>query len=490
MRILFIYPNVTRQKMPQLGICSLAAVARQFTDECDMYDLTVIPRGQEIDALRSKVKAFEPDILAVSCRSNELNFINRLFRAVNLKKPIKIFGGPHATVAPDDLGELADIVVLGEGEETFAEILEKIDRGQEIAAIKGCWVNRKRTTMKNGLRNLIPDLDLLPMPYWRIFDGIHYYNCYVRHLFKGAKVVGTFEASRGCPYACTYCSNDYFRRLYHNNKKWRREKSPERIVREIQAFRRDYGLDCVCWIDEIFLTNTERLRRFSELYRSEIGKPFLFMERPENMTDEKVRLIKQAGAQWVSIGIESGNERIRRDLLNRHYPNRTIVDAFQTARRHRLKTHAFTMIGFPGEDRNAIFETYSMLRETRPTTAQTTIFFPLKGTALYEKVVADGLLNPATCVLSTYYEGSSLSFPVEKKRALLRDQLLLVNYDLISPRLFVRAENNRLIFAGLKVIDRCRRYYRMFREVGFQYALRAIWRRILLRFRRGKIQII
>jgi len=474
--------------MPQLGICSLAAVARQLTNECDMYDLTVIPRGQEIEAFRSKMKAFEPDILAVSCRSNELNFINRLFRAVDLKKSIKIFGGPHATVAPDDFDELADIVVLGEGEETFAEILENIGGRRDITAIKGCWINRGRTTVKNGLRELIPDLDLLPIPYWRIFDGIHYYNCYVRSLFKGARVVGTFEASRGCPYACSYCSNDYFRRLYQNNKKWRREKSPERIVREIQAFRRDYGLDCVCWIDEIFLTNTERLRRFSELYRSEIGKPFLFMERPENMTDEKVRVIKKAGAQWVSIGIESGNEHIRRDLLNRHYPNRTILDAFQTARRYQLKSHAFTMIGFPGEDRNAIFETYVMLREARPTTAQTTIFFPLKGTALYEKVAAEGLINPATCVLSNFYNGSSLSFTPEKKRQLLRDQLLLVNYDLVSPRIFVLAENNKLIFAGLKVIDRCRRSYRQFREVGLRYALRAIIRRLWSKFRRSKFK--
>lgn len=486
MKILFVYPNVAREKMPQIGICSLAAVARQFSHNCDMYDLTVIPKGEEVSAFKSKLKMFSPDIIAVSCRSNEWSFIKQLFNFVNVKDFVKIFGGPHATVAPEEVVELADILVLGEGEETFAEILECLKNGRSVDNVSGCWVKKNNRIIKNIMRPLISNLDSLPIPYWRIFSDIHYYNCYVRHLFKGAKVVGTFEFSRGCPYSCAYCSNNYFRKLYKKNERWRREKSPERIIQEIKIFYAEYRLDCVCWIDEIFLTNVERLRRFCELYRAEVNVPFLFMERPENMTEEKISIIKQAGAKWISVGIESGNEDIRRNLLNRRHSNKTIITAFQVAQKYNIKTHAFTMIGFPGEGRNEISDTYKILRESHPKSVQTTIFYPLNKTELYNKVVSDGLFDPKSVQSVSFYKSSSLLFSKEKKKELLRCQMLLVNYDITVPRLFSRALQKESIFVFLKYIFLIRKYYRQFREVGFKYALRAIWRRILLKIYRRR----
>jgi radical SAM superfamily enzyme YgiQ (UPF0313 family) len=348
-----------------------------------------------------------------------------------------VIGGHHATVAPEEVMQIADIAVLGEGEETFAEILRRIDQGDDCSSIEGCWVRKAEDVVRNGMRALIPELDDLPMPNWDIFSEAHYRDSYTKNMFEGAEVVGVFERSRGCPFACTYCSNAYVRSLYKGKGRWRREKSPERVVGEISAFRDKFGLDAVYFIDEVVLTRKDSLARFRDLYRSEIGKPFTFMERPENMTDEKVRIIKEAGAHRVSIGIESGDERIRRNLLNRKMSQESIISAFETARTHGLSAHAFTMVGFPGETRESLKETYELLKKARPDSIQTSIFHPLEGTSLYNYTVEEGLFDPESGVPENYYQGSKLNFPDEWKEELQRWRYILTTYKSPFSGLFV-----------------------------------------------------
>ncbi|MFC1907290.1 B12-binding domain-containing radical SAM protein [Chloroflexota bacterium] len=477
MKILFVYPNVTRQISPQLGICSIAAVADQLGHECDLYDLTIIPAGKEFSTFTLKLESFEPDLLAVSCRSNEWAFLDQLFRYVKVDDKLKVFGGPHATVAPEEVIQIADIVVIGEGEDTFSELLKKIDCEEDFTKIAGCWIKEGSKIIKNEMRNLISDLDKLPVQYWKIFDDIHYYNSYIKTLFQGAKVVGTFEGSRGCPYACTYCTNDYVRTLYRGKGKWRREKSIERIVQEVCMFRDEYGLDCIYWIDEVLLTSFDRLKRFRDLYSSEIGVPFVFMERPENMIDEKVCIIKQAGAQRVSIGIESGDENLRKNLLGRHHSNETIISAFKTAKKYNLTTHAFTMVGYPDQDRHSIKETYRLIREAQPDTVQTSIFYPLRGTKLYEKVVEEGLFDPKTPMPKEYYSASCLNYPKRWKEELLRWEYFLANYNSRFPafRFLVIIQPSQLVF---RIFALAYRVCKTFKKEGFNYTLKAIHRRI------------
>ena len=197
------------------------------------------------------------------------------------------------------------------------------------------------------------------------------------------------------------------------------------------------------------MTNLDRLARFRDLYASEIGAPFVFMERPENMINEKVRIIKQAGAQMVSIGIESGDENIRRNTLNRQYSQEVIKSAFRTARKYDLATHAFTMIGFADEDKNSFMKTFRLLREVQPNTVQTSIIYPLPGTKLYEKVVGEGLFDTGTSMPKSLYNGSCLNFPESKKKELIRWQYVLSNYKSKLIWVFIMVLPNQLIFAKL-----------------------------------------
>ncbi len=478
MRILFVYPNVTRQRSPQLGICMVSAVARDLGHTCDLFDLTIIPEGEEISAFRAKLENSNPDVLAVSCRSNEWLFVEQLFRSVDTLGTTKIFGGPHATVAPEEVISIADIVVRGEGEATFAELLRRLKDGTSITDTAGTWVRQAGTIFKNEMRDLVPVLDDLPYPYWQIFDRMHYYDSGTKSLFKGAQVVGTFESTRGCPYACSYCTNDYVKRLYKGKGKWRRQKSPERIILEMRLFRNEYGLDCVYFVDEVMLTDIDRLLTFQKMYSAEVGVPFVFMERPENMIDEKVRLIKEAGAQRVSIGIESGDEGIRRNLLNRHHSQETIISAFRTARKHGLTTYAFTMIGFPGENKDTMKATLRLLRAAQPDTVQTTIFYPLRCTTLYDTVVNKGLFDPNLPMPRNYYDGSSLRFPDEWKGAILRWQFILTNYRGTTGALLALFLRNQFVF---RILVLFRQAYAMVKEEGVWSVLKRAKRKIKAR---------
>lgn len=476
MKILFIYPNVTKQISPQLGICSIAAIAHQLRHECDIYDLTIIPVGEEVSTFISKLDSFKPDLLAISCRSNEWEFIVQLFNSVNVDDKLKIFGGPHATVAPEEVINIADIVVIGEGEGIFSELLQKIESKDDYTITPGCWIKQGDKIIKNEMAPLISNLDEIPLPLWKIFDDIHYYDSYIKGLFKGAKVVGTFESARGCPYACTYCTNDKVRGLYQGKGKWRREKSVERIVEEIRTFRDEYGLDCVYFVDEVMLTSIDRLERFRDLYSSTIGAPFVFMERPENMIDEKVRIIKQAGAHMVSIGIESGDENLRKNLLGRRHSNKTIVSAFQTAKNYNITTHAFTMVGFPGQDRESIEKTYKLLKEARPNTVQVSTLYPLRGTKLYDQVVREKMFDPKTPMPKSYYGESSLKFPNKRQQELVRWRYLLSNYTSRFPgfHFFMMVQPSQRV---ARIFILLHTIFRLLRKGKVSFLLKAIFRR-------------
>jgi radical SAM superfamily enzyme YgiQ (UPF0313 family) len=481
LKILFVYPNVTRDKSPQLGICSLAGVARELGHECRLFDLTVIPRGEESSLFKSQMESYRPDLLAVSCRSNEWTFTAELFRSVDTGDTVTIFGGPHATVAPEEVIEIADVVVLGEGERTFEELLRGIESGKDISTTRGCWGEKDGQVVKNEMRDLIPDLDALPTPYWELFDDTHYRGSFVKERITDATVVGAFEGSRGCPFACTYCTNDYVRNLYKGKGKWRREKSPERIVEEVLLFREIYGLDFIYWVDEVMLTDLDRLKVFRDLYRAKVGVPFCFMERPENMTDEKVRVIKEAGAQVASIGIESGDEQLRMNLLNRRLSQEKIVSAFQASEKHGITTHAFTIIGYPDESDDSTMETFKLLKEARPDTVQTTIFYPLRKTKLFDIVVEKGLFDPDSPMPSRYYHGTSLDFSEAKKKELLRSQYLLSNFDKIGLRTFEIARRSKLAFVAVRMYALPREaslVLQTLRKEGARYTLSAIFRRI------------
>lgn len=422
MRVLFLYPNRQRVGTPQLGIAALSAALKQAGHDTALCDLTFEDPREFAPVFDRAVADFAPQLIAASVRSNEWEVTRHLLRRVP-HVPC-VVGGPHATVAAEDIFADCDLICRGEGEETILELTAALEAGTPLGDIQNLWVRENGTTTRNPLRPLIADLDAWPHPDWDLWDARHFSQHFLRDTRPGTAMAGTFEGSRGCPYACTYCSSPTIMAMYRGKGRWRREKSPRRMVEEVEAFRERYPIDFVYWVDEIFLTRPERIQEFRDLYGSRLKIPFVFMERPELITEEKARWIADAGAYSISIGLESGDEELRRDVLKRPTAQAKIVDAFRIARAAGLKTHSFTMVGLPGQDRASMMKTFDLLAQVRPDTVQFTVFYPLQGTALYDACVKKGYMDADQAMPRNYFEQTVLTLPDASPEAIHRYQVL------------------------------------------------------------------
>ena len=432
-KVLFVYPNVQRVRTPQLGVAILSSCLKRINARTALFDTTSIKKGHELDAFERAVAKHRPDLLAYSARSNEWMLTKRLIDRGRLLGIPQVVGGPHPTHDPENAMQQVDLIVLGEGEGAMLDVVRSLAMGRDVAGIPNTWVRSGSQIIMTPKRNLIRDLDVLPFPDWQLFGEQHYQRSYIASIMDGMRLVAAIEGSRGCPFTCTYCSNSTLMESYAGQGKWRREKSPERIVEELAAFRelfRDrFGeMDFVYWVDEIWLTGIERLKRFRDLYKRQIGVPFSIMERPECITEEKIRVIADAGLHYIAIGLESGDEDLRATLLNRRTAMSTLVQAFLLPKQHGIKVHAFTMLGLPGQDVPSMMLTWRFMRRIMPTSAQFSIFFPLVGTKLFDYTIQMGMYEPAEDMEESYYSGTVLKQEAIDNKLVLRYQTLLGKY--------------------------------------------------------------
>lgn len=429
MKVLFVYPNLTRQITLQIGIASLSSVLKREGHICELFDITFIDRGNELQAFEEKIKIFRPDLIAISCRSLEWPFVKKMLSLVSKDIPT-VLGGCHPTVSPLEVIENkeVDFVVIGEGELVLTELVDRLERNKDPTSIKNVWLKANGHIIKNEIRPYIEDLDTLPIPDWDLFNSRHFLESYLSKE-KGYTVVGVFEMSRGCPYSCTYCINNYLQDIYRHKGRYHREKSIKRVLQEMKVFKNKYGLDYVFFVDETFLAKKKStLEELKEAYIKEINVPFGYMSHPDQVTEERLNIVKQMNAHSAAIGIESGDEEFRKKILGRNMRQEVIIKAFNLTKKYNIKTHSFNMIGLPHEDREIIEKTIQLNRMVKPDSLQISIFYPFKGTKLYDICNNESLLRGEEENLTNYYQHSILNFPKEKKRALFKLSKLMPMY--------------------------------------------------------------
>lgn len=407
-KILFVYPNIRfdcypiqRSVMPHLGLAVLSSCAKKIGAETALCDLTTVPSAMWQDVFRARLQKETPDLVALTVTSMQWPFTAKLVEICKQFGVTHVVGGAHPTDHPESTIETAGVLVVGEGEGAMLDIVRAVAMARPLAGIANTWVRTAAGDLiKSERRRLIEDLDTLPFPDWRLFHTIHHRFAFdTESATDGVDAQpvtrATIEGSRGCPYKCTYCSNSGHLESYKGLGTWRREKSPKRIIEELKTFREIYGeLHRVHWVDEIFMTGMDRLREFCDLYKREIGVPFTIKERPELITEEKVKIMAGAGLSMISIGLESGDGRVREEVLNRKTKESTLQQAFSIPRKYGIKTHSFTMVGLPGQGIDSILKTWKFLRKIKPDSAQFTVFKPMRGTVLYDFCIRQGLYDP------------------------------------------------------------------------------------------------
>lgn len=356
----------------------------------------------------------EDGLIGMSLMSNQFiqaQNVTRYLKKRGVKAPI-IWGGIHPTVDPESCLQDADMVCLGEGEDALPELIKRIELGGLFQDTKNIWLRANGAVSKNALRPLLEDLDSLPLPDYSFQD--HYY-CIGQKLealtreklirFKGErfrsfhnKIAYPVMTSRGCLFACSYCCNSVFERLYGQQKRLR-FRSAENVICELRMIEEKVApLDAVIMVDDNFTARpVHALRRFCEVYMKEIGAPFYCQVSPLTINEEKLDILIEHGCVKVTMGVETANERIAA-LYNRSHFHKVLSSSIALIERYRPKmklppTYQF-IIDNPYETPAETIETLKLSMELKKpwdNPIYSLMLFP--GTPLFQKAKDDGMVG-------------------------------------------------------------------------------------------------
>lgn len=339
------------------------------------------------DLMVEKARRFSPDLLAFSSTTNEYPAVCRtahLLRGV-LKVPV-IVGGIHPTSLPERViaNPDIDIICRGEGERAIVELADRMERGVSFDDIPNLWIRKPNgDTVRNGIGDLIGDLDSLPFPDKRSFFE---YGC-----FRELVMV---ISGRGCPFSCSYCHNNVCRRMYRGKGSYIRRRSPRNVVDELKQHMRDFGSRRVSFQDDLFVMDRKWLEEFAELYLAEVALPFSCNAFPTLIDEETVTLLGRMGCMDLFVGIDAGNEQLRREILKRETPDAEIRRNIAIVRKHRIPLELSVVFGFPGETPEMMWETVNLVNDLRPSAVQSHILYPFPDTEVFETSKRMGLLDP------------------------------------------------------------------------------------------------
>lgn len=399
-----------------MGLRILFAVAKLHTIEpfgvmslapCLKRDGHVVKLVEaESDDLAVQVRLFAPDVIGYSVCTGGHRYYLRLNRWLKGQFTfVSVFGGPHPTFFPEMIAaDGVDALCRGEGEEAFAEFCRLLEAAGRPGAVPNFSVKLDGRVETMPPRPLAADLDSLAPADRELYYG-------VSEEIRGHRI-RSFLAARGCPFACTYCFNPAMDALYQGQWRRVRVRSPESLVGEIADVVHRYPTEFVAFRESIFPLEPGWLEEFAQLYSSRVGLPFYCHLRLDLLDARNVALLAKAGCYSVNVGLETGNERLRRDLLGRRASNATLIEASRLLHSHRIRILANNMLGLPGASFEHDLETLRLNQLCRVDYALAMLWQPYPGTELARYAEANGHYAGNYDDLEfTYYGRSHLTFP-------------------------------------------------------------------------------
>jgi len=317
--------------------------------------------GHEVDMIienRKKklvelVRKSNPDLVAFSCTTGIHLWAIDIARMLREELGIlNIFGGPHPTFSPEMIDTPGvDIIARGEGEHALLELANCIDGDRDITNIKNLWVKKDGVVHKNPLRPLIQNLDELPFPDRELYS---------RYDNLKKLTAKKFITGRGCPYSCSFCFNRTLREMYKGKGKYVRRRSVDNVIAEIKTVKENYNLEVVRFSDDTFTFDHKWLFEFCKRYKEEIKVPYECLIRADEVNEQVIKNLKQSGCVYVQFGIESGNERIRKEILNKHITDEQIINTGRLLKKYGIAFGANNMVGLPTETINDIYKTMEL----------------------------------------------------------------------------------------------------------------------------------
>ena len=346
MRVLLINPfyPISETPSPPLGLAYLASAMEQAGVEVKILDYVVYPYRR--DALESVLNEFKPQVAGATAVSMTFDHARRVLSDVKAIDPeiVTVMGGPHVTFCARETLESfteLDAVVIGEGEKTMVELLRALEPARNFGAVSGLAYRAGSKIRTTAARNLIQDLDTLPLP--------------ARHLlplgrYRTLGMPISMTTSRGCPYKCIFCVG---RKMVGARVRYR---SAGRVADELQDLA-NLKFHQINIADDLFTANPHHcLAVCEEILQRNLNINWTSFARVDTISEHLLSKMKAAGCTAVSFGIESANPAILK-RIKKGISVDQIENAIRICRRVGISPYASFILGLPGETPQTINET-------------------------------------------------------------------------------------------------------------------------------------
>ncbi|MGI0060958.1 MAG: B12-binding domain-containing radical SAM protein [Nitrosotalea sp.] len=379
-----IFASIIKQKGGQVAILDLNALRMN-------YGGGYVP----LDLVKKELDQDTWDLMGIGGLTTTYSRIKQLISLMRHASPNAtiISGGGWSTYNPDEILQLVpeiDMICIGEGEETFSEVYDEMNRGsKDFEKIKGLCLNNNGVPKFTEPRALISDLDSIPYPDYDLFEMDIYFRYSSRPLSVesfNAKRRATVVWERGCPRGCTFCSHNGMSRIDIQNiyGKGDRQKgelivrevdkanntfqmparwpSPRYAVNNVKLLKERFNVDFLSIVDENMTSNKKWTEEFCKLYMKEgfheTVKWGTLGDAPSVATQPSLlKTMKDAGCSYISFGFESASNKVLNQDIKKGQTQLHLQQTVDAIKKVGLRPLATFMIGNPHENINDLMET-------------------------------------------------------------------------------------------------------------------------------------
>jgi radical SAM superfamily enzyme YgiQ (UPF0313 family) len=382
-RVFLVNPPASEPvRSPLLSFCHLAASLRQRGHEVALLEGSAPFSPRHPDEIARRIAAFAPDLVGMHVKTLHAQSAYALAAALDRRWPL-VAGGPHATVCPDEPFERGfDYVIRGEGEVALPALADALDGRARFDAIAGLSWRDRGLPRRNGDAGFLTDLDALapPMSALDLFDPAWYAAAASDGTPAAALPPAGLLSSRGCPAACTFCSNNVTGRRF-------RYRSAPSVAEEVALLRRRFGLTAFSFFDDSFAVGHRRVGELCAALTAVGPVHWSCTAHPAHLDPPTLRAMKRAGCSGVDIGMESGDPGML-VRIGKGVTVERVLDVLAWCKELGLHSIVNLMFGWPDETTAELEATLAFMERAAPLAGGFNargVLVPYPGTDIYDR---------------------------------------------------------------------------------------------------------
>ncbi len=359
---------------PPLGLGYLSSTLKKSGHDVKIFDMNV---GDNI----SHIHTFpyeDYDLIGISCDTVRFPWAKKMAQELKARGMTVVMGGPHPSVEPVNILKegLADYVVLGEGEESFVNLVNALEAGEKEPEIDGVGYIKKDGKIRLSPIKFISNLDAVPFPDW---DELSLDKLNWRSYGKRSMSI---VSSRGCPFDCEFCSVSQLM-----GRRWRK-RSSDNVVEEMKILVNKYGFEFFVFFDDNFTVDAKRVIELSEkILKEGLNVNCFAFSRTDEIVghEDMVEAMAKAGCKMLFIGFESASDEVLQEY-NKKESVEMSYEAVRILKKYNIDVFASFILGALSDTKESIKKTVKFAKSLKSKVTEFSVLTPLPGTRLYRKL--------------------------------------------------------------------------------------------------------